>query len=96
MDDINFSAPADVFTVGGRRGGRNPVAYRRFPTTAEAVRHAIEVLSVEALRSAIVETQAARFNAAEIRTLYDRPDYPLSRSTASSQGNAAPPDRATA
>lgn len=79
MEQIDFGAPADVFSVGGRRGGRNPVTYRRFPTCAEAVRHAIEVLGADALRSAVVETNEARLSAGQIRALYERSDYPLPR-----------------
>lgn len=39
----------------------------------------MEGLTVEAQAGAVVETEAARLSMAEIRALYDSPDYPLPR-----------------
>jgi hypothetical protein len=79
MEHFDFSAPAEVFAVGGRSKRRHPMTYRKFSTGAEAIRHAIEVLGDEMLGGSIVETDEARFGAAEIRTLYECSDYPLPR-----------------
>jgi hypothetical protein len=55
------------------------MTYRRFFTGAEAIRHVTEVLHADMRRGTIVETDLARFGPAEIRILYQRADYPLSR-----------------
>jgi hypothetical protein len=91
MTHFDFNAPAEVFAVTGRRERRHRMTYRRFQTGAEAIRHAMEVLSAEALGGTIVETDEERFGAAEIRTLYESSDYPLARRKASRWHKAAVP-----
>lgn len=77
--DFAFDEPAEVFS-GSRSGfSVRPLTYRQFPTGAEAVRHAIEVLSPEMLRGTIIEADEVRFDAHAIRELYARFDYPLPR-----------------
>ncbi len=58
------------------------MTYHRFPSMAEAVRYAVEVLSPETLFGTIMEVDGVRFGAAEIRRCYESADYPLQRSAA--------------
>ena len=74
---FSFEAPAEVFACGRR--GHNPVRYRRFDTTAEAVRFAIEELPAPLLLGTYLEAQEVRFDRGGIRVLYERADYPLPR-----------------
>lgn len=79
MEHFNFDEPADVFVGGGRLAKKQPMAYRRFPTGAEAIRYAIELQSADMLVTTVVEVDEARFGAPEIRSLYEGADYPLPR-----------------
>ncbi len=79
MEHFRYSDPADVFVGGGRLRKGHLVAYRRFPTGAEAVRFAIETQSTEKLADTVVESDDVRFGAAEILDLYDSDEYPLPR-----------------
>jgi hypothetical protein len=89
MENFDFEAPADVFTGRGgsnshgvmRNHSHGTMRYRRFRTGAEAVRHVIENQKSDLLGGTTVEVDGRRFEAAQIRELYDRPDYPLPRST---------------
>ncbi len=76
---FDFSATAAVFVGGGRIGRRVSMTYRRFATTAEAVRFAIELQSSKKLPLTVVETDEGRLGGAEIRSLYESADYPLPR-----------------
>jgi hypothetical protein len=79
MEHFDFDEPAEVYV--GRRGyGKGaPLSYRRFSSGAEAVRYAIEQQSADKLSATVLEVEEVRFSAAEIRELYDSPDYPLPR-----------------
>lgn len=79
MESFDFNAPAEIFASKSRGVSRRPMTYRRFATGAEAIRYAMEVLSVEMLAGTVMEASTARFGAAEIRKLYDSPEYPLQR-----------------
>ena len=79
MEKFDFDAPADVFSHAGRNRKGSPMTYRRFPTGAEAIRHAIEVLDQDVLGGTCVETDDARLCGTEIRSVYDGPDFPLPR-----------------
>jgi hypothetical protein len=82
MDGFDFSAPAEIFASKSRGASRRPMTYHRFPSTAEAVRYAVEVLSSETLFGTTMEVDGTRFDAREIRRLYEHADYPLQRSAA--------------
>lgn len=79
MENFDFSAPAEMFAI---TWGKRPhfMTYRRFSTGAEAIRHVMEILHADMRRGTIVETDVARFGPTEIRVLYERADYPLTRS----------------
>lgn len=79
MEHFDFAGPAEVYVSsrGFKRGA--PISFVRFLTGAEAVRFAIEEQSTDKLAGTVLEAEEARFTAAEIRQLYDCPDYPLPR-----------------
>jgi len=76
---FDYSAPAELFAPKGRPGMRQPVAYRRFPSAAAAIRYAVEELSQAGLAAAILEVNEDRFDHIGIRQLYDDAAYPLRR-----------------
>ena len=75
MSEFDYSAPAELFATHGRSGLR----YRRFSTSADAIRYAVESLPPAALSAASLEVQDHRYRAPEIRALYDGDRYPLPR-----------------
>src|SRR5262245_19152539 len=77
MSTFDYNAEAELFPSRAMRS--KPVGYRRFTRAAEAIRFAMEELPPQALVGAWLEVDEARFDAAEIRRLYDRADYPLER-----------------
>ena len=76
-DNTDYAAPAELFPAAGRR--RNIVDYHRFDTLAEALRFALEELNPNLLPGAFIESEEVRYNADEMRTLYDSAGYPLER-----------------
>lgn len=79
MDDFDYAAPAEVFASRSRGSTPRPVAYRRFITGAAAIQYVIEKLPSEFLFGTIIEANEQRFDAAQIRKLYDSKSYPLER-----------------
>ena len=67
---INYEAPAELFTYS--RLGKRPrsMAYRRFRTTAEALRYAIEVIPGANLPGTVIEVNEDRICYKDIRKLY--------------------------
>jgi hypothetical protein len=80
---FDFAAQAELFPTRGRNSRRHPVGYRRFAQSAEAIRFAIEDLPPELLVGAFLEVDEQRFDGPAIRRLYESPNYPLPRRTAS-------------
>lgn len=82
MIPIDYTSPAEFF-AGRRLGGSvSGPRYRRFETTADAIRFAIEELPGSQLRGSILEVGDTRFESWEIRRLYDASHYPLPRRAA--------------
>jgi hypothetical protein len=79
MEHFDLEAPADVFVGAGRKNAREPIAYRRFKTGAEAIRHVIESVEPASLPGAVIETDETRLEAADIRAIYESTDFPLAR-----------------
>jgi hypothetical protein len=76
MSTFDYEASAELFAAQGRPGFR----YQRFAQAAEAIRYAIEKLPPKVLAGSSLEVNDQRYNAAEIRALYESDRYPLSRS----------------
>lgn len=79
MQNFDFGAPAELLTYSTSRRWGSALEYRRYQTAAEAIRHVMENLGADARAGAFVETDAASLGAGEIRTLYERSDFPLLR-----------------
>lgn len=79
MEPFDFDVPAELYATLGRRSQRAPVTYRRFSSSAEALRYAIETLTPEQLYGTVMEVSDARFDGAAIRALYESTAYPLPR-----------------
>ena len=76
---FDYNSPAELFAPKGRPGMRQPVAYRRFPSAAAAIRYAVEELSQAGLAAAILEVNEDRFDHIGIKQLYEDAAYPLRR-----------------
>ena len=78
LSKFNYRAPAELFPSRNRKS-RQPVKYRRFDTAADAIQFAMEELPAPALLGAFIEIDEARLGHADIRELYESPDYPLKK-----------------
>jgi hypothetical protein len=79
MHGFDYGAGADLFTSNFKKSRRGSVGYQRFAKAADAIRFAVESLPGNALAGASLEVGDDRFNAADIRRLYDAAAYPLDR-----------------
>lgn len=77
-EGFDYGAPAELFPTRSRKGN-HPMGYRRFAEAAEAIRFAIEGLPPDLLVGAFLEVEEKRYGCAEIRRLYEHPEYPLAR-----------------
>ena len=80
MSTFDYEASAELFAARGHPGFR----YQRFDQAAEAIRYAIEKLPPKVLAGSSMEVKDHRYNAAQIRALYESERYPLSRNKPSS------------
>jgi hypothetical protein len=79
MIAFDFEAPAELFFCPAKGARRKPMQYRRFATGAQAIRYAIEELPAALLAGSIIQVDEDRFDARQMRELYDCADYPLPR-----------------
>lgn len=79
LSDFDFAEPAELFGGGTWAGRHTTLAYRRFDTSAEAVRYVMEELDEAAQRPCILEVNELRLRHADVRRLYDSKYYPLKR-----------------
>ena len=76
---FDYTAPAELFIAKRSGGPRAPLGYRRFPSAAQAIRFAIEELPAGRILGAFMQVGDSRFDAEEIRLLYNDDKYPLQR-----------------
>ena len=88
LSKFNYRAPAELFPSRNRKS-RQPVKYRRFDTAARAIQFAMEELPAPALLGACIEIGEARLGHADIRELYESPDYPLKKQAMSAPASEA-------
>lgn len=81
MTAFDYRAPAELFArpTAAFRGRKKTMSYRRFPSAAEAIRHAIEVMPATLLNGTVLQVGEERYEAMTIRTLYSDAAYPLLR-----------------
>lgn len=79
MEKFAYDAPAEIYSSDGTGARKRPVSYRRFASSAEAIRFTIEQLPQIMQRGAVMEVGDDRFEFARIRALYDSECYPLAR-----------------
>jgi hypothetical protein len=82
MEKFAYDAPAEIYSSQGSGARNRPVTYRRFSSSAEAIRFTIEQLPQIMQRGTVMEVGDDRFEFAAIRALYDSEHYPLSRDAA--------------
>jgi hypothetical protein len=74
---FDYDAAAELWFghAGGR--ARKGIGYRRFGQAAAAVQFAVEQLAPAAFNGAFLEVHDERYNADEIRLLYEHARFPL-------------------
>jgi hypothetical protein len=78
MAKFDYGAPAELFPSRNRKI-KQLVKYRRFDRAADAIKYAMEELPEPLLLGAFIEINEARLGHADIRDLYESPDYPLKK-----------------
>jgi hypothetical protein len=76
---FDYSLEAELFSAKGRKFRRQPLGYRRFARAADAICFAIEELPPGCLVGTYLEVNEERYQAKDIRRLYDSSEYPLVR-----------------
>lgn len=74
-----FDATAELYSSSGTGARKRPVSYRRFDSSAEAIRFAIEELPQIMQRGTVMEIGEDRFEFEDIRVLYESDEFPLAR-----------------
>jgi hypothetical protein len=78
---FDYSTEAELFSGRPGNSRRHPVGYKRFARAADAIRFAIEDLPPHLLSGTCLEVDETRYEAQQIRRLYESRDYPLARAT---------------
>lgn len=79
MNSFDYCASAELFTDKSIWPRRGSVGYKRFDEAAEAIRYVMEALPRTSRAGAWLEVGDDRFNAPDIRRLYEDKAYPLDR-----------------
>ena len=79
MPDFDYDAPAELYASPSPGIRKTAIKYRRFSSSAAAIQFVMEELPPLAQNSAVLEVGENRFDPAQIRELYDSPQYPLKR-----------------
>jgi hypothetical protein len=79
---FDFSVAAELFSAKGRNFRRAPLGYKRFARAADAICFAIESLPPHLLAGTYLEVDEERYQAKDIRRLYESAAYPLARRVA--------------
>jgi hypothetical protein len=91
MSEFDYQEPAELYPSRSRGTRKQPIGYKRFDRAAEALRFAIEQLPADSLAGAYLEVAEERFDASEMRALYEAPGYPLTRNPQTAAAAPAKP-----
>jgi hypothetical protein len=84
---FDYGLEAELFSGKGKNFRRQPLGYKRFARAADAICFAIEELPPHCLVGTYLEVNEERYQAKDIRRLYDSAEYPLVRRVAASASN---------
>jgi hypothetical protein len=81
---FDYGIEAELFSAKGGSSRRQPLGYKRFARAADAICFAIEELPPHCLVGTYLQVNEERYQAKEIRRLYESGAYPLPRRVAHS------------
>lgn len=90
LEGFSYDQPADIYSTDGKAARKRPVSYRRFASSAEAIRFAVEQLPQIMQRGTVMEMGEDRYEFANIRALYESNRYPLQRDCDGEADGAGP------
>ena len=76
---FDYSMEAELFSAKGGNFRRQPLGYKRFARAADAICFAMEELPPHCLVGTYLQVNEERYQAKEIRRLYESGEYPLPR-----------------
>jgi hypothetical protein len=76
---FDYDTPAELFMAKRKGSTRQPLAYRRFASAAEAIRFAVEEHPAVHTLGAWLQVGNLRFDSDDIQRLYESDNYPLRR-----------------
>jgi len=81
---FDYSLAAELFSAKDTNSRRQSLGYKRFARAADAICFAIEELPPHCLIGTYLEVNEERYQARDIRRLYESSEYPLARRDAAS------------